>query len=309
MLGTQLIDGRRQDGADGRDPRPRLRDMAPGAGFPLMRFLTWPGVIFTALFFALPLIAMIVVSFWQRTSEGIVAEWTLENYAKFFEKDFLVAALYNSIEVTLITTAISVVVAYPLAYVLAYRVTGRWQRILLLVTVLPFWTAYVVRSYSWLLVISEGGVLNDLLRSVGVIETPLELAYTRGATVLGFVHFFTMLLTLTIFANLVQISPSYRKAATDLGASAFSVFWRITLPLSIPGVAVGAFLTFVVTIGDYVTPQILGGNAELLVPQAIMLQLSRSANFPMASAMGTLLMAIVILVYLGMAKRLKMERL
>jgi len=308
VLGTQLIDGRSEN-AGGRDPLPRLRDRAPGAGLPLMRFLTWPGVILTALFFVLPLVAMIVVGFWRRTPEGIVADWTLENYARFFGKDFLVAALSNSVEVTLITTAISVVVAYPLAYVLAYRVSGQLQRLLLLVTVLPFWTAYVVRSYSWLLVISEGGVLNDLLRSLGLTDAPLELAYTRGATVLGFVHFFTMLLTLTIFANLVQINPSYRKAASDLGASSFAVFRRITLPLSIPGVAVGAFLTFVVTIGDYVTPQILGGNAELLVPQAIMLQLSRSANFPMASVMGTLLMAIVILVYLGMAKRLKMERL
>ena len=308
MTGAPSVDGS-QEGVTGLSARLHLRDRAPGAGLPLMRFLTWPGVIFTALFFILPLAAMIVVSFWQRTTDGIVADWTLENYTKFFEKDFLVAALVNSIEVTLITTAISVVVAYPLAYVLAYRVSGRTQRILLLITVLPFWTAYVVRSYSWLLVISEGGILNELLMSAGIIDTPLELAYTRGATVLGFVHFFTMLLTLTIFANLVQINPSYRKAASDLGASAFGVFWRITLPLSIPGVAVGAFLTFVVTIGDYVTPQILGGNAELLVPQAIMLQLSRSANFPMASAMGSLLMLLVILVYLAMAKHLKMERL
>ena len=124
MTGTPSVDGT-QDGARGRDPRLHLRDRAPGAGLPLMQFLTWPGVIFTALFFILPLAAMIVVSFWQRTTEGIVADWTLENYTKFFEKDFLVAALINSIEVTLITTAISVVVAYPLAYVLAYRVSGR----------------------------------------------------------------------------------------------------------------------------------------------------------------------------------------
>jgi spermidine/putrescine transport system permease protein len=306
MLGPQMLDSQRRS-ADSSDAR--LRDRTPAPGLPLLRWLTWPAAGFTALFFIAPLVAMVCVGFWQRTGGGLVADWTLANYAKFFDKAFMVQALTNSVEVTLTTTAISVVVAYPLAYVLAYRLSGRWQRVLLLVTVLPFWTAYVVRSYSWLLVLSDGGILNQLLQWLGAIDTPLGLAYTRGATVLGFVHFFTMLLTLTIFANLVQINPSYRKAAADLGASAFSVFWRITLPLSIPGIAVGAFLTFVITIGDYITPYILGGNTEVLVPQAIMLQIGRSANFPMAAVMGTLLMAIVTLVYVGASKHLKMERL
>lgn len=302
MLEASLLD----TGTDGtRRPEMAVR----GAGLSFVRFLTFPGAIFTALFFMLPLIVMIMVGFWQRSAGGLVPDWTIENYVKFFEKDFLVAALINSVEVTLVTTAISVVIAYPLAYVLAYRLSGNWQRILLLLMVLPFWTAYVVRSYSWLLVISDGGILNGLLIWLGVTDTPLAMSYTRGATILGFVHFFTMLLTLTIFANLVQINPSYRKAAADLGASPLRVFWRVTLPLSIPGIAVGAFLTFVITIGDYVTPQILGGNAEVLLPQAIMLQIGRSANFPMAAVMGTLLMALVVVVYAASAKHLKMERL
>ena len=309
MLGPQMLDGRGNAGGASDIAARRPGTATPAAGWPLVRWLTWPAVIFTALFFAAPLILMICVSFWQRTTGGLTADWSLVNYARFFEKDFLVQALVNSVEVTALVTAISVLVAYPLAYVLAYRVSGALQRILLLVTVLPFWTAYVVRSYSWLLVISEGGVLNQLLMGIGLIDQPLQIAYTRAATVLGFVHFFTMLLTLTIFANLVQINPSYRKAASDLGASGIGVFWRITLPLSMPGVAVGAFLTFVVTIGDYITPQILGGNAELLVPQAIMLQIGRAANFPMAAVMGTLLMLIVTAVYLAAAKHLKMERL
>jgi spermidine/putrescine transport system permease protein len=286
-----------------------MRDLDRRSDLQLVRWLVWPAAAFTAIFFVTPLLVMLCVSFWRRISGVLVAEWTVDNYATFFSKGFLVDALANSLEVTLITTAISVVVAYPLAYVLAYRVAPYWQRIILLITVLPFWTAYVVRSYSWLLVLSEKGVLNEILSALGLIDTPLQLAYTRGATVLGFVHFFTMLLTLTIYANLVQINPSYRKAAADLGASALQVFLRITLPLSLPGVAVGAFLTFVITIGDYITPQILGGNTEMLVPQAIMLQIGRAANFPMASVMGTILMVIVIVVYLTFSRRLRMERL
>ncbi|MFP6731155.1 MAG: ABC transporter permease [Alphaproteobacteria bacterium] len=260
------------------------------------------------MFFGLPLATMVVVSFWQRIYGKLTATWTFANYNKFFGKDYLVDALWNSIEVTLATTAISIILAYPLAYILAYRVPARWQRFVLILTVLPFWTAYVVRSYSWLLVISENGILNIMMTEFGLIDQPLEMAYSRGATILGFVHFFTMLLTLTIYANLVQIKPSYRKAAADLGASPLQVFLRITLPLSIPGVAVGAFITFVICIGDFITPQILGGGTEVLLPQAIMLQVSRAANFPMASVMSITLMVVVVGVYFMSAKHLKMER-
>ena len=143
---------------------------------------------------------------------------------------------------------------------------------------------------------------------LGFIDEPLTMGYNRGATILGFVHFFTMLLTLTIYANLVQIKKSYRLAAADLGASPLQVFLRITLPLSLPGVAVGAFLTFVIAIGDYITPQILGGGKELLLPQAIMLQVTRAADFPMASAMSMTLMVVVTVTYLVFARYLKMER-
>ncbi|HXV25955.1 MAG TPA: ABC transporter permease [Alphaproteobacteria bacterium] len=286
-----------------------MRDLENRSHIQIVQWLVYPAAAFTAVIFVAPLIVMLCVSFWQRSGGILVAEWTVGNYAAFFSRGFLVDALLNSIEVTVITTVLSVVVAYPLAYILAYRVAPRWQRIILLITVLPFWTAYVVRSYSWLLVISERGVMNQALGALGLVDAPLELAYTRGATVLGFVHFFTMLLTLTIYANLVQINPSYRKAAADLGASAAQTFFRVTLPLSLPGIAVGAFLTFVITIGDYITPQILGGNTEMLVPQAIMLQIGRAANFPMASVMGAILMAIVVLVYAAMSSRLKMDRL
>ncbi len=273
---------------------------------------TWaavPALVWTAIFFAVPLGAMLVVSLWQRSSGKMTATWTFDNYLLFFSRDYFLEALANSLEVTLWTIVISILLAYPLAYVLAYCVPQRWQRFALILAILPFWTPYVVRSYSWLLIISEKGVLNSLLLNLGVVEEPLEMSYSRGATILGFVHFFTMLMTLTIYANLVQISHSYRFAAADLGASRLQVFLRVTLPLSIPGIAVGAFLTLVICIGDFITPRILGGGNELLVPQAIMLQIERSSNFPMASAMSMILMAVVTLIYLVFAKHLKMDRM
>lgn len=233
----------------------------------------------------------------------------LDNYTRFFSRDYLVDALYNSAEVTVFTTIISVMIAYPLAYILAFRVPQKWQKLILLTTVLPFWTAYVVRSYSWLLVLADNGIINSALVRVGLVAEPLTLAYTRGATVLGFVHFFTMLLTLTIYSSLIQIPRNFKQAASDLGASPLQTFLHVTLPLSVPGVAVGAFLTFVITIGDYITPQILGGNSEVLIPQAIILQVQRSANFPMAAVMSLVLMVLVTCVYLLFNRHLKMDRL
>ena len=248
------------------------------------------------------------VSFWQRLRGRLEPTWTFANYEKFFSRDYLTDALINSVEVTVITTVISILIAYPLAYILAYKIPPRWQKFLLLLAILPFWTAYVVRSYSWLLVLSDNGIINASLIAIGLIDTPLTLAYTRGATILGFVHFFTMLLTLTIYSSLIQIAPSFRHAAADLGASPLQIFLRVTLPLSIPGVAVGAFLTFVITIGDYITPQILGGNTEVLIPQAIMLQIARAADFPMASVMSITLMVVVTGIYLASSKYLRMDR-
>jgi spermidine/putrescine transport system permease protein len=276
------------------------------------RWALTPALVWTLAFFVVPLVVMLAMSFTQRVGVGPEAQtrWSLDNYARFLSHGggVYVDALLNSLEVTLAVTVVSVLVAYPVAYILAYRVPQRWQRLLLVLLVLPFWTSYVIRSYSWLLVLSEKGVINAALLGLGLIDEPIGFGNNRGATILGFVHFFTMLLTLTIYANLAQIKASYRRAAADLGASATQTFLHVTLPLSLPGVAVGAFLTFVLAICDYVTPQILGGSKELLLPQAIMLQIGRQADFPMASALSMVLMVVVTVAFLLFARRLRMER-
>jgi spermidine/putrescine transport system permease protein len=205
--------------------------------------------------------------------------------------------------------AVSLLLAYPFAYVLAYRVPKRWQRFALACAILPFWTSYVVRSYAWLLVLAPTGIINWLLINLGLVERPITLAYNPNATVLGFVHFFIMLNALTIYANLVQINPRYALAAQDLGASAWKSFLTVTLPLSVPGMAVGAFLTVVLCIGDFITPQILGGNKELLLPQVIMMQIQRQLDLPMASVMSLVLTVIVAVVYLLVQKPMRSARL
>ena len=271
--------------------------------------LLLPALLWTVAFFAMPLVIMGLYSLWQRVGTKLVTDFTIANYGKFFAKSFLLESLVNSVEVTLIVTVASILLAYPLAYILAEKVPPRWQRLALLLAILPFWTSYVVRSYSWLLVLSEGGIISNFLLDLGITEDPVSFANNRGATVVGFVHFFVMLLTLTIYANLVQLPPSYRKAAADLGAGPIRSFIYVILPLTLPGIMVGAFLTFVLCIGDYITPQILGGNRELLLPQTIMLQIARRSDFPMASALAMVLMLTVTLVYVACARWLKLDRM
>lgn len=263
-----------------------------------------PALAWTLLFFVLPFLLMAVTSLLPAGAGG----FSLAAYAQFFTNDAYWRALTNSLEVTAIVTVVSVLLAYPFAWILAFVVPERWQRLALMLAVLPFWTSYVVRSYSWLLVLAEKGVINNALVGSGLVSQPFVLANTRFATVTGFTHFFVMLLTLTIFANLKQLSPNYRKAAADLGANAAQTFWHVILPLTLPGIMVGAFLTFVLAIGDYITPQILGGNNELLMPQLIMMQIGRRGDFPSASALSIILMVAVSIAYLACARWLKLER-
>jgi spermidine/putrescine transport system permease protein len=265
-------------------------------------------LLWTLLFFVTPFIVMMFESVKPPVGATGDEAMMLGAYTKALGNPDIIKAFQNSLEVTLVTTLLSVLLAYPAAWALAEVVPPRWQRLALILIVLPFWTSYVVRSYAWLLVLANNGIINNSLTAIGLIDEPLTLANTRGATITGFVHFFVMLLTLTIYANLIQIPKNYARAARDLGASSRSVFWHIILPLSLPGIMTGAFLTFVLCIGDYITPQILGGNKELLAPQIIMMQVGRRADFPTASAISLLLMLIVTIAYLACARWLKLER-
>lgn len=268
-----------------------------------------PALLWTLAFFVVPFVVMGAMSL--ATLDGRTLIWGLSphNYAELASRAYLWRAIVVSLEITLTVTVVSVALAYPLAWIIAFRVPPQWQRLVLMLAILPFWTSYVVRSYAWLLVLAREGVVNQTLMGLGLIAEPITLANTRFATVTGFVHFFVMLLTLTIYANLVQLSPNYRRAAADLGANGVQTFWHVILPLTLPGIVTGAFLTFVLCIGDYVTPQILGGNTELTVPQVIMVQLGRRANFPLAAALAIVLMGLVTLAYLASARWLRLDRL
>lgn len=252
----------------------------------------------------MPTVSILGLSLYEKTGARLGAEMTWANYERFLDQHCFWQSLINSVEITGAVTVLSPLLAYPLAYMIAYHVPRRWQRLCPILAVLPFWTSYVVRSYAWLLVLAPNGIVNQTLLALGLTAAPLKLSFNTGATILGFVHFFTMLATLTIYASLVRINPRLVLAARDLGASGWQGFWRIIVPLSLPGVVAGAFLTVVVVIDDYVTPLILGGNNQLVLPQTIMMQIQRRADIPMAAALSIIMMLVIAAVYLAVARRL-----
>jgi spermidine/putrescine transport system permease protein len=261
-----------------------------------------PATLWTVLFFALPFGVMAAISLRRSGTDG----WSLGNYAEFLGNPEYIGAFLNSLEITVTVTVLSVLLAYPLAWIIAEEIPARYRRLALALAVLPFWTSYVVRSYAWSLVMAKQGVLNEAITSLGL--PALALGNSRAAVVIGFTHFFTMLLVLTIYASLVQLPPNLRRAASDLGAGPVAIFRHVIWPLTLPGVAVGAFLTFALCIGDYVTPQILGGGNDLALPQLVMLQIGRSADLPMASALSIILMVAVTLAYLLLARSMRTVR-
>ena len=271
-------------------------------------WLVAPAVLWTLAFFLLPTLSILGLSFYEAQGGRAAGALTLANYERFAAQGYFWQSLVNSLILTGLVTVISLALAFPLAATIAFRVPAHLQRLCLMLCVLPFWTSYVVRSYAWLLVLAPNGVVNQTLMGLGVTDAPLPLSFNRAATVMGFVHFFTMLATLTIYASLTRINPRLLMAARDLGASGVQVFTRIVLPLSVPGLAAGAFLIVVVVMGDYVTPQILGGNNDLVLPQTIMMQIQRRGDVPMAAALSVIMMVVVAAAYLVLARKLTAER-
>lgn len=252
-----------------------------------------PALLFLGACFFVPVAIMGIKSLApiHETDWGI-----FENYARFFGQQALLSSLWNSLFISALVAVGAVLVGYPLAAAIAFGVPDRRQRLMLVLLLLPFWTSYVIRSYSWLLVLAPNGIINSTLKTLGLITTPLRLNFSVFATTVGFVHFFSMLAAIIIYAGLRQIDSRVLLAAGDLGAGSFMTWRRIILPISLPSAAVAAFLSFVMCIGDYVTPQILGGNTRPVLPQAIMEQLNRSNDLPMAAALAFILTTVVLIV-------------
>ena len=266
--------------ASGDRPRPSL--------IPL---LLAPALILYLGVFIVPLLGVLFESVGR-------SEFSLQYYVDVFEDAVLMQVLLRTLVLSLVVTAICLLLGFPIAYVMLLS-TNRVQRVIALLIVLPLWTSLLVRTYAWLVILGRKGLVNEALISLGVIEAPLSLLYTRFSVYVGMVHIMLPFMVLPLFAVMRRIDLSLLSAAWSLGASRTRAFFFVFLPLSLPGVVAGSLLVFILSIGFFVTPAILGGLGDTTFVMLIERQVNRLNNWPLAAAMSViLLVATLVLVIL-----------
>jgi spermidine/putrescine transport system permease protein len=252
--------------------------------------LLLPGVGWLALFFLLPLAVIFVVSLGDRGDLDRIDLTTpsLDNYARAFDPTFI-PTLINSLRFAAITTVLCLVIGYPVAYWIS-RYGGRHKVLLLILVMLPFWTSYLIRTYSWMIVLRDNGVVNSILQAVGITREPIILMNTDLSVILGMTYGFLPFAILPLFVSIDRLDPSLVAAARDLYASGRAAFLNVTLPLTMPGVVAAALLTFIPAIGDFVTPDLLGGPGTRTIAKNIQDLFLANRDWPYGAALGFVLM-------------------
>ncbi len=252
-----------------------------------------PTFLYTLAFLIGPILVVVAHSFWTQTYLTIDRSFTLENYrialTEPIYQDLLMRSLYISFVVSLIT----VVLAYPIAYFISFHGGSRKGLLLFLITI-PFWTGYLLRVMAWKVILGYNGVLNTALIGLGVTDKPVEsLLYSSNAVIITLIHAWAVFAILPIFVSLEKIDRSYLEAATDLGDGPVRRFMRITLPLSMPGVIGALLIVMIPTVGDFVTPRLVGGSEGIMIANAIQSQFGRSSNWPLGAALTITTMCVV----------------
>ena len=276
--------------------RPSLAGMRPDR----WSLLALPAVAFLVLFFLVPLVAMSVRSVTDPADAG------LSNYQKFFEQAAYVRVLTNTFWIAALATAASLVIGYPFAYLMSI-VPGRWAGLLLIAVLLPFWSSLLVRTFAWQVLLRDTGVINRFLLDLGVISEPLTLIRTTGGVIIGMSHILLPFMVLPIYAVMRRIDPEFGRAAANLGASPMAAFLRVFVPLSLPGVLAGCLLVFVLALGFYITPALLGGLKDQMISQMIVQQIQQRLDWGFGTAMSVLLVAITLVVLLIASRAIRLQ--
>jgi len=245
-------------------------------------------------FFLGPLVVVVVISFATRGPYGkILRDFTTGNYSQAFSPLYL-SAYWRTIWIATATTLLCLVVSFPAAYYIALVAPESWKRTLLVLTVIPFWTSFLIRTYAWILLLRSEGVINTALMHTGLIHSPLKLLYSDFAVLVGQVYGELPFMILPIYVALERLDRRLLDAAQDLGANRFWTFLKITLPLSRAGVMAGAVLVFVPSLGAFITPDLLGGAKSVMIGNLIQNQFTQ-LNQPFGSALSLVLMISVLL--------------
>lgn len=242
-----------------------------------------PVFMFMFIFYVFPMFKMLGMSFWN---EG----FTFQEYVNIFQTDLYYRVFFRSLEIALYVTIISLLIGYPLAYYITY---SKQKLLLFGVVAISMWLGVIIRSYGWMGVLGENGLLNFFISSLGI---PTEsLLYNRGAVIVGMVHILLPYMVLPLFAVMSNIPDNVLRASNSLGATNPYTFIKVYFPLSLPGILAGSLLVFIQAIGFYITPALLGGKDEVMIAQLIEIQVNELLNWPFASALATTLLLITTL--------------
>jgi spermidine/putrescine transport system permease protein len=242
--------------------------------------------------FLLPLAILAAYSFLSRgVYGGVSSPWSLENWLLLADPLYI-GILLRSVAVAAVSTLVCLVLGFPLAWFIAQA--GRRKNLFLALVMLPFWTSFLVRTYAWMFLLRDTGLINSVLMGLGLIGEPLPLLYNYGAVILGLVYSYLPFMVLPVYATLERLDPSLIEAAADLGARPWQSLWRVVAPLAAPGIRAGVILVFIPCLGAYLTPDLLGGGKTILAGTLIQNQFTSARDWPFGSALALALTAIVL---------------
>ncbi|WP_370252918.1 ABC transporter permease [Nioella sp.] len=261
--------------------------------------LIGPPLLYALIMLAAPLAMIVTFSFWTQDYLDIDTTLTLDNYREAFSQPIYRVLLLRSIVISLVVTVTTVILAFPMAYFLSFKVKRRKTLWLFLITI-PFWTSYLLRVFLWKVILGYNGVLNSALQGVGIIDEPLTfILYNANAVVITLAHAWAPFAILPIFVAMEKIDRSLLEAAEDLGDGPVRRFFRVTLPLAMPGVMAATIIVLIPTVGDFITPKLVGGTDGLMIANMIQVQIGRANNAPLGATLAIISMVVVSLIAVG----------
>jgi spermidine/putrescine transport system permease protein len=254
-----------------------------------------PPLLWVAGFLLLPYALLFACSFWTVSpSQAIVHQWNMGNYRELLRNPMYLAVLFRSMRIAGSVTLLALLLGYPLAYYLSFCASGK-KELLYQMVIIPLWVSYLVRAYAWKTILGSDGVLNTLLQYLHVTRHPVEfLLYSPFAVVLTLTHIYTPFTFLPIYASLEHIPRSLVEASQDLGATPAKTFWRVVLPLSLPGVLAGATFAFVLSLGDFLSPLLIGGPSGIMISNIVVSLFGAAYNWPLGAAISLCMLLLVI---------------
>lgn len=271
-----------------------------------LTLLLGPATAFLAVFFIVPLAIMAVYSFLQPGLYGGV-EWTFNhlNYGRILGwaggeiEEFdpvYVEVFLRSVRLALITVAVCLVICYPAAFWVS-RLTPKWKQFCIFLVTLPFFASLVVRLFAWILILRPTGFINSVLQGLGLISEPIDMMFTEGAVIVGMAYIFLPFMFLPVYASIEKLDMSFIEASSDLGGSKIQTFWRVVLPLTLPGIVGGSIIVFIPSLGNFVVPELLGGAHVYMIGNMIEQQFLYARNWPFGAALAMMVM-VTVLVFL-----------